>query len=180
MQPHAPDIAFKHPPRTAMEVFEMLPEGTLVEVIDNAIHVRPMPSVEHQDILGCICAACFIHIKALKLGKCLTALMDVYLSDKNIVQPDLLFISTANLGIIKEGKIKGTPDLIVEILSGNRKYDTKTKKELYETFGVKEYFIVDPDTKEVIAYYHDGSRYIKQESKKGKIISKLLGGEFEF
>ncbi len=175
-----PDIEFKLPQRTPLEVFEMLPEGTLAEVIDNAIHIFTPSDFCHQDMLGLICTFLNTHVMDLQLGKCVVRPMDVYLNDKNIVQPDILFISNANLGIIKDGKIKGTPDLVIEILSENRKYDTKTKKELYEKFGVKEYFIVDPDTKETIAYYHDGKKYIKQESEKGKIVSRLLGKEFEF
>jgi len=180
MQAHAPEIAFKLPPRTALEVFEMLPEGTLAEVIDNTIYMPPSPDVWHQDTSITLASFMHTHVIKFKLGKCLAAPMDVYLNDRNIVQPDILFISTANLGIIKDGKIKGTPDLIVEILSDNHKYDTKTKKELYEVFGVKEYFIIAPDTKEVITYYHDSNVFAKQESMKGWIVSKLLGKEFEF
>ncbi len=106
--------------------------------------------------------------------------MNVYLSDKNVVQPDILFIATANLGIIQNGKIKGAPDLIIEILSTNRKYDIEDKKAVYEKFGVKEYFIVDPATKETFSYYHDGAKYIQQETKNGKLKSKLLKKVFSF
>jgi Uma2 family endonuclease len=180
MQVDAPDIVFKHPPRTAMEVFEMLPEGTLAEVIDNTIYMPPSPDFWHQDTSMVLASKMHTHITTLKLGKCLAAPMDVYLDSKNVVQPDILFISTGNLGIIKDGKIKGIPDLLVEILSGNRNYDIKTKKELYESFGVKEYFVVDPDTKEVLSYYHNGNVFIKQASMNGRVASKLLGQEFEF
>jgi Uma2 family endonuclease len=116
----------------------------------------------------------------LGLGRCSIAPMDVYLNDRNVIQPDILFIKTENLSIIKEGKIKGTPDLIVEVLSSNRRHDLTKKKALYETFGVKEYFIVDPDTKETITYYHDGKKYIQQEGKHGKLKSKLLKKVFNF
>ena len=43
---------FKAPPRTAMEVFEMLPEGTLAEVINNVIYMSPAPLFNHQDVLS--------------------------------------------------------------------------------------------------------------------------------
>ena len=39
-------------PRTAMEVFSMLPEGTLCEVIDNAIYMSPAPTPNHQEVLA--------------------------------------------------------------------------------------------------------------------------------
>jgi len=54
------------------------------------------------------------------LGKCVFAPVDVYLGDSSVVQPDIIFIANANAGIIKDGKVKGAPDLIVEVLSGNK------------------------------------------------------------
>ena len=168
------------PPRTAKEVFEMLPEGILSEVIDNTLYTAPSPIFEHQDIIGDILTEMRIHIKEMGLGKCVPAPMDVYLNDENIVQPDILFISTDKLNIVQKGKVKGVPDIFVEVLSTNRKHDLEKKKVLYEKFGVKEYFIVDPATKETFTYYHDGKKYIAQESKKGKIKSKLLKKTFSF
>lgn len=119
-------------------------------------------------------------VKEKKLGICVAAPADVYLDDQNIVQPDILFIRKENLGIIQQGKIKGVPDLIIEILSTNRKYDLKDKRKLYESFGVPDYFIVDPSNKETITYYHDGEKYVQQKSKPGKIKSKLLKKVFGF
>lgn len=167
-------------PRTAKEVFELLPEGTLAEVIDDTLYMGPAPLFEHQDILADLFVAMRIYSKDAGLGKCICAPADVYLDNNNIIQPDILFISTANLGIIQKGKIKGLPDIFVEVLSSNRKHDLDRKKNLYEKFGVKEYFIVDPHTKETITYYHDGKKYIQQEGKKGKIKSKLLKKTFSF
>jgi Uma2 family endonuclease len=173
-------IKLKHPPRTAVEVFEMLPEGTLAEVINNTIYMSPSPTFQHQDTSMELGSAIHAYAKEKKLGKCIASPVDVYLDKKNIVQPDILFISTANLPIIKDNKIKGVPDLVIEILSINRKYDLEDKKNLYERFGVKEYFIVDPISKETFSYYHDGEKYILEESKKGRVKSKLLKKTFAF
>jgi Uma2 family endonuclease len=72
------------------------------------------------------------------------------------------------------------PDLVIEILSTNKKYDLEDKKNLYESFGIKEYFVVDPNTKETFTYYHDGQKYIPQKSKNGKARSRLLKKIFSF
>lgn len=172
--------SLKLPPRTALEVFEMLPEGTLAEVINNTIYMSPAPNFYHQDICLDVAVEIRNFLAKAKSGKCVVAPADVYLDDKNIIQPDIVFISNSNLGIIQDAKIKGVPDLIIEILSTNRKYDLKDKKKLYESFGVPEYFIVDPATKETITYYHDGEKYVQQGSKPGKIKSKLLKKVFSF
>src|SRR3569623_1370830 len=161
----ASKIKYKLPPRTAKEVFEMLPEGTLAEVIDNTIYMSPAPLFYHQDVLADLFTVINNHVKALNLGKCVFSAVDVYLDDENIVQPDMLFISNANLKIVIDGKIKGVPEIHIEVLSSNRNYDLEKKKALYEKFGVKEYFVVDPATKETFTYYHDGQKYIQQQSK---------------
>jgi Uma2 family endonuclease len=78
-------------------------------------------------------------------GVILHAPMDVHLDEDNVVQPDIIYIVNHNLQIIIDQKIKGTPDLLIEILSpstGSR--DRVIKKELYERFRVQEYWIVDP------------------------------------
>jgi Uma2 family endonuclease len=168
------------PPRTAMEVFEMLPEGTLAEVINNTIYMSPAPSYQHQRIVLKLASRINDFVDAGGLGECVISPVDIYFDGNNALQPDILFISKVNLGIVQDGKIKGSPDLVIEVLSSDKKYDLETKKLVYEKFGVKEYFVVEPFTKEVVAFYHDGKKYVLQESKIGKLKSKLLKKTFAF
>jgi Uma2 family endonuclease len=80
------------------------------------------------------------------LGQIYVAPFDVVLSDTEVVQPDLLFVSQERSHIITHANIQGAPDLVVEILSpstANR--DWTYKRELYARHGVKELWIVDPD-----------------------------------
>jgi Uma2 family endonuclease len=168
------------PPRTAIEVFEMLPEGTLAEVINNVLYMAPSPTVTHQVLVTNLGADLNIYVRENNLGLCMVAPVDIYLGNDNVLQPDIVFIATENLGVIQNDKIKGVPDVIVEILSANKKHDLQRKKSLYEKFGVKEYFIIHQVNKEVTTYYYDGGKFILQESKKGKLKSKLLKKTFAF
>ena len=80
------------------------------------------------------------------LGQVYFAPFDVILSDTEVVQPDLLFISQERAEIITHANVQGAPDLVVEILSpstANR--DWTRKREMYARHGVKELWIVDPD-----------------------------------
>ena len=168
------------PPKTAMEVYEMLPEGTLAEVINNTIYMSPAPSYQHQRVVTKLILVVSSFIDDNDLGECVISPVDVYFDGNNTLQPDILFISKANLGIVQDGKVKGSPDLVIEVLSLDKKYDLETKKTIYEQFGVKEYFVVDPFTKEVVTFYFYGKQYMLQESKIGKLTSKLLEKVFSF
>jgi Uma2 family endonuclease len=77
--------------------------------------------------------------------------------------------------------VHGVPDLIVEILSkGNAKHDSTIKKELYEKFGVQEYWIVNPDTKEALGYTLKAGVYSEIGLFTAKITSPLLNCDFSF
>ena len=169
------------PPRTLLEVFKMLPEGTRVELIDNSLYMSPAPTTNHQDASGTIYTFLNMHVIKGKLGKAFAAPIDVYLSKTNAFQPDIVFISNDNLDTIKEEGIYGAPDLVIEILSpGTRKLDLTKKKDAYEKAGVKEYWIVDPVTKEVIGFHPVKNKFVEFKREKAKISSSLLKSTFKF
>lgn len=168
-----------HPPRTMMEVFDMLPEGTLAELIDNRLYMSPSPIFSHQDVLAEIAFQLrqFLNEK----GKVVLAPFDVKLDkERNAVQPDIVVILKNNPNQIRDGRYSGVPDLLVEILSpGNKDHDLITKKDLYEKFGVKEYWVVDPDTKLALGFSLKEGHYDKLSESIGTIKSLLLQAEFK-
>lgn len=168
------------PPRTIREVFLQLPEGTLAQLIDNNIVMSPSPKFIHQRILNDLILQLGSFIRENQLGQTLIAPMDVYLEERNIFQPDILFISNENRQIIEEDGLHGAPDLIIEILSpGTAKYDLTMKKDVYERCGVKEYWIVDPEKKSAQGYYLEDNRFHEIEGNGPAIQSKLLNTTFE-
>lgn len=88
-----------------------------------------------------------------RLGYFLFAPLDVVLSDEDVVEPDLLFISNERSAIAKESGVFGAPDLIVEILSDStrRRHET-VKLRLYDVMGVLEYWLADPDAGTIQVY----------------------------
>ena len=171
----------KSPPRTMMEVYQSLPEGTLAELIDNQLFLSPSPTSQHQLILNDINFELMTFFKSNKKGRLFVAPMDVYLDNhRNAVQPDIIVILNENKNIIDpEGHIHGVPDLLVEVLSpGNKDHDLITKKALYEKLGVKEYWIVDPETKLFMGFKMVNGIYHKYHEQIGKFDSELLGLKF--
>jgi Uma2 family endonuclease len=76
------------------------------------------------------------------------------------VQPDLLFIAKKREHII-DRQVKGAPDLIIEILSGsNNPKEMSYKKYIYETTGVREYWIVNLKKQLITQYENEEGEFI--------------------
>ncbi|MEO6166779.1 MAG: Uma2 family endonuclease [Chitinophagales bacterium] len=171
-----------YPPRTAVEVFKLLPEGTLCEVINNTIYMSPSPTSNHQRILGNLFKKIDNHVVNKNSGEVFFSALDVFLDEKNAFQPDLIFISNKNTGFLDpDGGFHGTPDFIVEILSPhNKQHDLIKKKSVYEKRGVKEYWVIDPKTKEAIGYELKEGSFHELPATKAKLKSVLFKKTFSF
>lgn len=169
------------PPRTIMEVFRSLPEGTRAEVINNQIYMSPSPVYNHQEALLSIASQLRAHGATLG-ARVIIAPFDVYLDETSAVQPDIVVILGDNKGILNtSGHFHGIPDLVVEILSAhNRDHDLVRKKALYEKFEIKEYWIVDPEDKSTFVYQLTEKSYELRIRDIGRISSDLLSISFTF
>jgi Uma2 family endonuclease len=95
-------------------------------------------------------------------GLLFAAPFDVVLSDLDVVEPDLIYISRERAGILTEQHVRGAPDLVVEILSpSTRKTDEVIKRKRYEHFGVLEYWVVDPELDAVKIYRRTDDRFVR-------------------
>ena len=170
-------------PHTSMETYKMLPEGTLAELINNVVYDSPSPVYGHQAASKVILRKLLEEVEYKGMGEVFHAPFDVYLDEiANAVQPDLIVVLKDNLKIIdRRGHIHGIPDLLIEILSkSNKKHDLVRKKKLYERFGVKEYWIIDPETKKTIGFELKEGCYTAVGGETGLIQSNLLQLSFVF
>ena len=128
-------------------------DGKRHEIIDGEHYVTPSPNTKHQRIVGHLYFALAAHLRNTRVGEVFVAPFDVVLSEWDIVEPDLLYISRERAGVLTDQHVRGTPDLVVEILSpGTRHTDEVTKRKLYERFDVQEYWIVDPELDAIEIY----------------------------
>ena len=170
-----------HPPKSMLEVWESLPEGTLCQLVNNKLIMSPAPRDIHQVVLFDIAFALKSLLNRKQVGELRISPYDVYFSEQNILQPDLLFIKKENLYRINDKGLIGAPDIVVEILSpSTSQLDYEEKKLVYERYGVEEYFIVDPNTTSVDSFFLRDGIYEEPKSVKGKINSKILGTEISF
>jgi Uma2 family endonuclease len=114
---------------------------------------EPSPNLRHEEISMGIVRVVGNHVFQNRLGWVFTAPLDVYLSEHNILQPDVLFVSGAREAILAEDGIRGAPDLVVEIVSeSSARRDAIQKRRVYATAGVREYWLVYPEAQMVHQY----------------------------
>lgn len=156
-----------------------LPEEKRYELIEGEFFMVPSPSWSHQTISARLFRVIDNCVRTHKLGEVRYAPLDVVLSEENVLQPDILFVSSERLDIITERNIQGAPDLVVEILSpATAQRDKELKKKLYARYGVREYWLADPSARtiEVMSLAEDGFESVGLYHEEGILKSPLLGG----
>jgi len=172
---------YRRPPRTILEAYKSLPEGTMAQLINGIIRMSPPLMDAQAVILNEIAQNLHFFIKNAHAGTTRMGLYDVYLDEMNVYQPDICYISKKSMHLIKEDGLHGAPDLVIEILSpATAKYDLEDKKDVYEQYGVKEYWIVDPADSQVTGYTLREGKFVLLMNSVGKIRSELLNWSVEF
>ena len=132
------------------EDYRKTPDDERWELLNGELIMPPSPTIDHQRVSRRLERRLDTFVEERGLGEVFYAPCDVVLSDVNVVQPDLLFVSTEQAHIITRENIRGAPDLVVEILSpSTASRDWRDKLDLYAEHGVKEYWVVDPDAQRV-------------------------------
>ena len=124
-----------------------LPAGVRKELIDGTFYDMSSPSVLHQRVVMRLGAILDRHIREHQ-GSCtaLIAPIDVLLDEdeRTCLQPDVLVVCDPSK--LRDNGIYGAPDLVVEVLSDStRRKDIFLKSAKYESAGVREYWMIDPD-----------------------------------
>lgn len=140
---------------TTWEQYEALSEDRRIEIFEGAVYDMASPSQEHQTILTELLVLLRNYVKS-KGGSCaiFPAPFDVKLNDTPliVVQPDLMIVCDKNK--LDGKRCNGAPDFIIEIVSPNNSADDYIRKlHYYKDYGVREYWIVDPQRQRVIVYY---------------------------
>jgi Uma2 family endonuclease len=172
VRPHAP-------PLTVTE-YKNLPEnGPRYQLIEGDLYVAPAPNRFHQDISRNLEVALANYLSAHTIGVLYDAPFDVYLSEVDVFQPDLLIVLNENRGILTDAGAEGPPDLVIEVLSPKtRQLDLVHKKRTYARMGIKELWIIDPDQKDVTVYRFDQDPIdpVGKFSGQEEVSSPLLPG----
>ena len=161
------------------EDYYALPEGTHAELINGTIYdMSPAPLRIHQELSMSISNEIYNYVRKNN-GNCkvYSAPFDVELSDDTVVQPDISVICDTNK--LTDKGCTGAPDWIVEITSSNAFHDYGTKLVLYKNYGVKEYWIVNPNDKMVTVYTFGDEFDVKFYNFTNSIPVGIYNGKLE-
>jgi Uma2 family endonuclease len=155
MKPAGPGVKLTY------DDFVLFPDdGQRHELIDGEHYVTPTPVLKHQRIVGNVFFLIRSHLEMHRLGEVFGAPLDVIFSKFDVVEPDVLYVSSERAKEIFGQWVHGAPDLVVEVGSpSTRKRDETIKRRLYERWGVPEYWVVDPELDVVRVYRREGDRF---------------------
>ncbi len=120
------------------------------ELIEGELYMVPSATPFHQTIAFTLAKMLDEYVQERGLGRVFVAPLDVVLSNEDVLQPDVIYVSKEREGIIGEQNIQGAPDLVIEVLSPSTAARDRTiKRARYLRYGVREYWIVDPQTRSV-------------------------------
>ena len=143
-------VALKTGIKFTYEDYRNAPEDKRYELLDGELVIMPSPKEIHQRLSMNLAVPLHVFVDENGLGRVYLAPFDVVLTDTDVVQPDLMFVSNERSHIITEDNIRGAPDLVIEILSPSTAEKDRTfKRALYARHGVREYWMVDPLAKTV-------------------------------
>ena len=141
------------PPLTIAE-YKLLPEtGPRYQLIEGDLYMAPAPNRYHQSISRNLGYILMRYLEEHPIGELYHAPFDVYLSNVDVFQPDILFVSDQNRQILTDAGAEGPPDLVVEVLSPKtRDLDLAQKRRVYAREGVRELWVIDPEPQTVLVY----------------------------
>jgi Uma2 family endonuclease len=123
------------------------------ELIDGEHVVTPSPNTLHQTISLNLVRVLLPYLDRHRLGEVRYAPFDVKLSLFTVLVPDLVYFTAERFArVVNEKHATAPPDLVIEILSpGTRRRDRGRKRAIYDREGVREYWIVDPESRSITA-----------------------------
>lgn len=144
------------------------------EWVDGEVIKMSNPSLRHQQLSRFLTAILQLWVEAKNIGEVIPSPFQIRFDFRpSGRQPDIMFVANENLHRLEKQYVDGKADLIVEIVSPESlARDTQDKFEEYEAAGIKEYWIIDPNTRTANFYGFD-------ENGKYKMLSISADGVFE-
>lgn len=164
---------------TAADFLEWLEPGKQADLIDGEVFMHSPVSTRHAQLLNFVDAVLRLYVDRHGLGTLFREVVAVKLGGRNVFLPDLAFYGGERADAVKPTHAEGAPDLVVEVLSPRTaERDIVPKFAEYEQHGVREYWILDPETLAHRFYRLDGEELVEYADGEDRIDSQVLPGLF--
>ena len=144
------------------------------ELLFGVVRQPPSPFPYHQRAITRLTALLEAHTAQTSCGDVYVSPIDVILDEARglVLQPDIIVITAGNRSIVTD-RVRGAPDLVVEVLSGSsRRHDSTVKRHWYRHYGIREYWLLEPNdhSLEVVACASDTSaRYTSRQHLRSEV-----------
>jgi Uma2 family endonuclease len=150
------------------------------ELVWGFVQEPPSALLTHQAVVMHVSTQMAMHVWDRKIGKVYGAPLDVILDHDRalVLQPDVMYVSNERRDIL--GKwIHGAPDIAVEVESpATRRYDRVSKLKWYRQYGVREYWLMDPEHWTVTIINLEGARISRQVFDRADVIVSTVLPDF--
>jgi Uma2 family endonuclease len=167
------------PLRTVEDLFARPEGGPIEELVSGEAVERETPTARHEQLVQRLHDALSAHVESGDLGAVFRAPWPVELSRYDLVRPDLSFVAWGRDGVIGMDRVRGAPELVVEVLSPeSRERDLGEKMRLYQWSRIFEYWVVDPEAPAFLGFTKTPRGY-ESIAVEGSRFRSVLLQEFE-
>ena len=155
----------------------LVEEHEKADLLDGVIYMASPESTDDNELGGWLYALMRQFAEETDQGKCYYTRVAFRITDKRGPEPDVAFVAKQRLHIVQRGFVNGPPDIAVEIVSpdsAQRDYDLK--RNIYESAGVKEYWIIDPEDQRATFLRLQGEQFVEVNPQGGRFESQVLWG----
>ncbi|HTU91813.1 MAG TPA: Uma2 family endonuclease [Gemmataceae bacterium] len=164
-------------PYTFEDFCEIIRDDQKADLIDGVIYMASPENTDANDLIGWLFTVMRVYTRRTKQGRIFGSRVALRLAEKHGPEPDIAFVHTEHLNRVKRGHVAGAADLAVEIVSPESvERDYERKRELYQEYGISEYWIIDEMDQSVMLLRLKTGEYRQVRPKKGELHSKALAG----
>jgi Uma2 family endonuclease len=164
-------------PYTFEEFCAIVRDDQKADLIDGVIYMASPENPGANQLFLWLASIMNIYARKKKLGRIYGSRVAFRLDEEHGPEPDIAFVRTEHLDRVKSGHVAGAADLAIEIVSPESvERDYVRKRELYQEFGIPEYWIIDEEEQSVTLLRLKGGKYRQVRPKNGELHSKTLVG----
>jgi len=164
-------------PYTFEDFCEIIGDDQKADLIDGVIYMASPDNTDANKLFLWLASLMNIYARKKKLGEVFGSRVALRLAEEHGPEPDIAFVRTEHLDRVQRGFVAGAADLAVEIVSPESvERDYVHKRELYQEYGISEYWIIDETDQSVTPLRLKQGKYRQVRLQKGELHSKALTG----